>query len=141
LQESLEYGVSTTDLLPLIAFNMIKDMPLIVSLSLFLAIILAIGKLYKDSEAIVMNSLGVGDKHFMVFIQPVVLPIFIFVLLLTTLVVPWAKQQKNLVISRSEHTPEFDFIKQKEFQEFKGGDIIFYATKVVNGTKDTSLNC
>jgi lipopolysaccharide export system permease protein len=100
---------------------------------LFLAVILAIGKLYKDSEAIVMNSLGVGDKHFMVFIQPVVLPIFIFVLLLTTLVVPWAKQQKNLVISRSEHTPEFDFIKQKEFQEFKGGDIIFYATKVVNG--------
>ncbi|CAB9539033.1 hypothetical protein [uncultured Gammaproteobacteria bacterium] len=137
VQESLEYGVSTTDLLPLIAFNMIRDMPLIVSLSLFLAIILAIGKLYKDSEAIVMNSLGVGDKHFMVFIQPVVLPIFIFVLLLTTLVVPWAKQQKNLVISRSEHTPEFDFIKQKEFQEFKGGDIIFYATKVVNGTKDT----
>ena len=133
LQKSLEYGISTTDLLSLIAFGMIKDMPLIVSLSLFLAIILAIGKLYKDSEAIVMNSLGVGDKHFMVFIQPVVLPIFIFVLLLTTLVVPWTKQQKSLVMSRGEYMPKLNFIKQKEFQEIKGGEVVFYATKVVSG--------
>ncbi|OIR25138.1 LPS export ABC transporter permease LptF [Bathymodiolus thermophilus thioautotrophic gill symbiont] len=137
IQKSLEYGIPTADLLPLIVFNMIGDMSLILSLSLFLAIILAISKLYQSSEAIVMNSLGVGDKHFMVFIQPVVLPIFIFVLLLTTLVVPWTKQQKNLVMSRSEHTPEFAFIKQKEFQEFQGGDIIFYATKVTDGVKDT----
>jgi len=137
VKDSLKYGIPTTDLLPLITFNMIRDVPLILSLSLFLAITLAVSKLYKNSEAIVMNSLGVGDKHFMVFIQPVVLPIFIFILLLTTWVVPWTKQQGSLIINRSNNTSEFTFIKQKEFQKFKGGDIVFYASKVEEGAEGT----
>lgn len=133
VKDSLKYGIPSTDLLPLITFNMIRDIPLILSLSLFLAVILAVSKLYKNSEAIVMNSLGVSDKHFMVFIQPAVLSIFIFILLLTTLVVPWAKQQGSLIMNRSNNTSEFTFIKQKEFQKFKGGEIVFYATKVEGG--------
>jgi lipopolysaccharide export system permease protein len=60
-----------------------------------LAIILTVSKFYKNSEAVVMNSLGLGDKHFMVFIQPVVLPIALFILLLTTLVVPWTQTLLN----------------------------------------------
>ncbi|WP_066044261.1 LPS export ABC transporter permease LptF [Bathymodiolus septemdierum thioautotrophic gill symbiont] len=133
LKESLKYGIATADLFPLIAFNMIRDIPLILSLSLFLAIILAISKLYKDSEAIIMNSFGVGDKHFMLFIQPVVLSAFTFILLLTTLVVPWTKEQKSLITHRNANISGFAFIKQKEFQKFKGDDIIFYANKVEEG--------
>ena len=76
IKESLEEGIPIADLLPLVSFKMIRDIPLILSLSLFLAIIIAISKSYKDSEAVVMNSLGIGDKHLMVFIQPVVIMIF-----------------------------------------------------------------
>lgn len=130
VKESLKAGIPVADLLPLVGFNMIRDVALILSLSLLLAIILSVGKFYKDSEAIVMNSLGLGDKHFMVFIQPLVIFIFIFVLLLTTVVVPWSKQQRDLIMARSENASEFSFIKEGEFQEFKNGDIIFYASKV-----------
>ncbi len=130
VKESIEEGVPVADLLPLVGFNMIRDVPLILSLSLFLAIILAISKLYKDSEAIVMNSLGLGDKHFMVLIQPVVLFIFIFILFLTTLAVPWSKQQRSMIMDRSENSSEFSFIKEGEFQEFKNGELVFYASKV-----------
>ncbi|SMN11567.1 permease YjgP/YjgQ family protein [uncultured Candidatus Thioglobus sp.] len=136
IKESLKIGILSTDLLPLISFNMIRDIPLILSLSLFLGIILAISKFYKDSEAIVMNSLGLGDKHFMVFIQPVVLSAFVFILLLTTIVVPWSKHQKNTIMSRDENISKFSFIKQGEFQKFKNSDITFYASKVKNGDKD-----
>ncbi len=132
IKESLKAGIPVADLLPLVGFNMIRDVSPILSLSLLLAIILSIGKLYKGSEAIVMNSLGLGDKHFMVFIQPLVIVIFIFILLLTTVVVPWSKQQRGLIIERSENASEFSFIKEGEFQEFKNGDIVFYASKVSN---------
>ena len=111
---------------------MIRDVPLILSLSLFLAIILAISKSYKNSEAIVMNSLGIGDKHFMVFIQPIVIIIFIFILFLSTIAVPWSKQQRGMIMDRTENASEFSFIKEGEFQEFKNGDIVFYASKVEN---------
>lgn len=130
VKESVEDGIPIADLLPLVGFNMIRDVPLILSLSLFLAIILVVGKSYKDSEAIVMNSLGVGDKHFMVFIQPVVVFIFIFILFLTTVAVPWSKQQHSMIMDRSKNTSEFSFIKEGEFQEFKEGKLVFYAAKV-----------
>jgi lipopolysaccharide export system permease protein len=68
----------------------------------------------------------------MVFIQPVVIVIFIFILFLTTIAVPWSKQQRSMIMDRSENSSKFSFIKEGEFQEFKDGDIVFYASKVKN---------
>ena len=129
VKESVRQGVPIQELMPLIGFNMIRDVPIIFSLSLFLAIILAVSQLYKNSEAIVLNSLGLGDKHFMVFIQPVVVVSFLFILFLTTFAVPWAKEQKNLIVEETKNASEFSFIKEGEFQEFKDGEIVFYASE------------
>ncbi|HIM58320.1 MAG TPA: LPS export ABC transporter permease LptF [Gammaproteobacteria bacterium] len=136
IKESLKQGIPIVDLLPLIGFKMIRDVPLILSLSLFLAIILSVSKLYKTSEAIVMNSLGLGDKHFVVFIQPIVMTVFVFILFLTTVAVPWSKQQRSMIMDRTENASEFSFIKQGEFQEFKDGEIVFYASKVKDSNQD-----
>jgi len=133
IKESIKQGIPIVDLLPLIGFKMITKVPLILSFSLFLAIILSIGALYKNSEAIVMNSLGLGDKHFMSFIRPIVFSLFVFILFLTTVVVPWSNQQRSMIIDSTENASEFSFIKQGEFQEFKGGDIVFYASRVIAG--------
>ena len=138
VRESIEMGIPVADLLPLVGFNMLRDVPLILSLSLFLAIILAVSKFYKNSEAIVMNSLGVGDKHFMVFIQPIVVFIFIFILFLTTIAVPWSKQQRSMIMDRSENASEFSFIKEGEFQEFKEGELVFYASRVGSNKDDST---
>lgn len=129
VKESVRQGILIQELLPLIGFNMIRDVPLIFSLSLFLAIILTVSQLYKSSEAIVLNSLGLGDKHFMLFIQPVVILATLFVFFLTTSAVPWAKEQKNLIVEESKNASEFSFIKEGEFQEFKDGEIVFYASE------------
>ena len=128
-QESFERGIPIQELMPLISFNMIRDVTLILTLSLFLAIILSISQLYKNSEAIVMNSIGVSDKHFIVFIQPIVLLIFVIIFFLTTYTVPWAKQQKNIEEEESKNASEFSFITEGEFKEYKQGDIVFYASE------------
>ena len=129
VQESFERGIPLQELMPLVSFNMIRDVTLILTLSLFLAIILSISQLYKNSEAIVMNSMGLGDKHFVVFIQPTVLLTFIIITFLTIYAVPWAKQQKNIVEEETKNASEFSFITKGEFEEFKQGDIVFYASE------------
>ena len=129
VQESFEQGVPFQELIPLISFNMIRDVTLIITLSFFLAIILSISQLYKNSEAIVMNSMGLSDKHFAVFIQPTVLLTFIIITFLTIYAVPWAKQQKNIVEEETKNASEFSFISKGEFEEFKQGDIVFYASE------------
>ena len=129
VQESFEQGIPFQELIPLISFNMIRDVTLIITLSFFLAIILSISQLYKNSEAIVMNSMGLSDKHFVVFIQPIVLLTFIIITFLTIYAVPWAKQQKNIVEEETKNASEFSFITKGEFEEFKQGDIVFYASE------------
>ena len=128
-QESFEQGIPFQELIPLISFNMIRDVTLIITLSFFLAIILSISQLYKNSEAIVMNSMGLSDKHFVIFIQPTVLLTFIIITFLTIYAVPWAKQQKNIVEEETKNASEFSFITKGEFEEFKQGDIVFYASE------------
>ena len=128
-QESFEQGIPFQELIPLISFNMIRDVALIITLSFFLAIILSISQLYKNSEAIVMNSMGLSDKHFVVFIQPTVLLTLIIITFLTIYAIPWAKQQKNIVEEENKNASEFSFITEGEFEEFKQGDIVFYASE------------
>ena len=129
VQASFVRGIPLQELIPLVSFNMIRDVTLILTLSLFLAIILSISQLYKNSEAIVMNSMGLSDKHFIVFIQPPVLLTFVIIFFLTIYAVPWAKQQKNIVEEESKNASEFSFITEGEFEEFKQGDIVFYASE------------
>ena len=129
VQESVERGIPLQELMPLVGFNMIRDVSLILSLSLFLAIILTISQLYKNSEAVVMNSLGLSDKHFIVFIQPLVLLSFVIIFFLTIYAVPWAKQQKNIMEEETKNASEFSFITEGEFEVFKQGEIVFYASE------------
>ena len=129
VQESFEQGIPFQELIPLISFNMIRDVTLIITLSFFLAIILSISQLYKNSEAIVMNSMGLSDKHFLVFIQPTALLTFVIIFFLSIYVVPWAKQQKNIIQEETRNASEFSFITEGEFEEFKQGDIVFYASE------------
>ena len=95
VKESVEHGIPFQELMPIVGFNMLRDIPIIFSLSLFLAIIISISQMYKSSEAVIMNSVGIGDKGFIYYIQPIVILSFIVVFILTIYAVPWAKQQKS----------------------------------------------
>ena len=141
VQESVERGIPLQELMPLVSFNMIRDVSLILSLSLFLAIILTISQLYKNSEAVVMNSLGLSDKYFIFFIQPLVVLSFIIIFFLTIYAVPWANQQKNIREEAINNASEFSFITEGEFEVFKQGEIVFYASesKSLNTTGEQNM--
>jgi len=129
VQESVEHSIPIIELAPLIGYNMVRDFPIILTLSLFLAIILSISQLYKNSEAIVMNSVGLSERNFIGFIQPVVIFSFILIFCLTIFIVPWAKQQKSLAEDKTVNASEFSFITEGRFESFKNGEIVFYAAE------------
>jgi len=129
VQESVEHGIPIQELIPIIGFNMLRDIPIIFSLSLFLAIIISISQIYKSSEAVVMNSVGIGDKNFIHYIQPIIFVSFIIIFILTIYVVPWAKQQKSYAEDETVNASEFSFITEGKFESFKNGEIVFYASE------------
>ena len=129
VQESVEHGIPIQELMPIVGFNMLRDLPIILSLSFFLSIIISISQFYKNSEAVVMNSFGMGDKSFIHLIQPVVILLFLLVFALTIYAVPWAKQQKSFAEDETVNASEFSFISEGKFESFKNGEIVFYASE------------
>jgi len=129
VQESVSFGIPIKELMPLVGFNMLRDIPIILTLSLFLSIIITISQLYKNSEAVVMNSIGLGDKNFMNLIKPIVFITFIIIFYLTIFAVPWAKQQKSYAEDETVNASEFSFITEGKFESFKNGEIVFYASE------------
>ncbi|MDB4057139.1 LPS export ABC transporter permease LptF [Candidatus Thioglobus sp.] len=129
VQESISFGIPIKELMPLIGFNMLRDTPIILILSLFLSIIITISQLYKNSEAVVMNSIGLGDREFMNLIKPIIFFTFIIIFYLTIFAVPWAKQQKSYTEDETVNASEFSFITEGKFESFKNGEIVFYASE------------
>ncbi len=129
VQESFEHGIPVKELMPIVGFNMLRDLPTILSLSLFLSIIISISQFYKSSEAVVMNSIGIGDKNFIHLLQPVVIFLFVLVFFLTIYAVPWAKEQKSFTEDETVNASEFSFITEGKFESFKNGEIVFYASE------------
>ena len=128
-QESISFGIPIKELMPLVGFNMLRDIPIILTLSLFLSIIITISQLYKNSEAVVMNSIGLGDRAFMNLIKPIVFFTFVIIFYLTIFAVPWAKQQKSNAEDVTVNASEFSFITEGKFESFKNGEIVFYASE------------
>jgi lipopolysaccharide export system permease protein len=129
VQESVEHGIPFQELMPIVSFNMLRDLPVILSLSLFLAIIISISQLYKNSEAVVMNSFGINDKSLIYCLQPIIILSFVLVFILTIYTVPWAKQQKSYAEDETVNASEFSFITEGKFESFKNGEIVFYASE------------
>ena len=129
VQESVEHGIPIQELMPIVGFNMLRDLPIILSLSFFLSIIISISQLYKSSEAIIMNSVGIGEKNLIHLIQPIVIFLFFLVFFLTIYAVPWAKQQKSFTEDETINASEFSFITEGKFESFKNGEIVFYASE------------
>ena len=127
-QKSVEHGIPLIELMPIVGFNMLRDLPIILSLSFFLSIIISISQLYRNSEAVVMNSFGIGDRNFMNLIKPLAIVIFLFIFSLSMYVVPWAKNQKSLTEDVTVNASDFSFITEGKFESFKNGEIVFYAS-------------
>jgi lipopolysaccharide export system permease protein len=128
-QKSVEHGIPLQELMPIVGFNMLRDLPIILSLSFFLSIIVSISQLYKSSEAVVMNTFGFGDRSFMNLIKPLSIVIFLLTFALSMYVVPWAKNQKSLTEDVTVNASDFSFITEGKFESFKNGEIIFYASE------------
>lgn len=128
-QKSIEHGIPLQELAPLIGFKMLRDLPIIISLTFFLSIIISISQLYKSSEAIFLNSVGIGDKQFINLIKPAIVFLFVLVFVLSLYAVPWAKYQKSLAEDETLNASEFSFISEGKFESFKNGEIIFYASE------------
>lgn len=108
----------------------IQQLLLLLPIGLFLAIMLALGRLYHESEMAAMQACGVGDDR--VFKPVLVLSVFAALILagLAFVVVPDTAKQIQSIRDEALRQARFASLQPGKFTRLSGGNIAFYAERV-----------
>ncbi len=114
----------------LIGLTTLQQLTVLVPIGLFLGIVLALGRLYHESEMTAMAACGVGPLN--VYRAIVLLTAVVAVLLavLSFRVVPAAWQKSVELRVAATRAAQFGALEPGRFRSFAGGDAVFYASRV-----------
>ncbi|MGA2776165.1 MAG: LPS export ABC transporter permease LptF [Steroidobacteraceae bacterium] len=114
----------------LIALGAIMNLSVIVPVSMLLAVVLTLGRLYHDSEMAALQACGFGPARLLP-------PLFMFAALiavglgwLTFFQVPAADHEVQLLRQSALKEAQFGQLDAGRFRSFSGGDAVFYAERV-----------
>ena len=126
LGQAAKGAASAQDVVLLLGFAAMAHLPTMISLSLFIAVVLTLGRMYRDSEMVVWFSSGISLAR---ATRPVVgsaLPALVIVALLMTLAWPWVNRQTLEVRERFERRSDVARVAPGLFQTSSDGQRVFF---------------
>ena len=109
-----------------LGLNLLQYLPLILSLTLFLAVLMTLSRWHRDSEMVIWFSSGLGIAS---WIRPVLrfaMPVIILISLLSLVVMPWAAQKVVSYRTQLESRDELSTISPGVFKESSGADRVYF---------------
>ncbi len=117
-----------TFIFQLLALKLLSDLMLIVPLGFFLALLLTMGRLYKDNEMTAMAACGIPVPVVSIIGFGAMFAVIVGVLSL--LLAPWAENQMTILQVQLKSTAEVGGIAAGRFKEFNHGNGIFYVETI-----------
>lgn len=116
--------------LALLGFSALNYLPVLLSLTVFMSVLLVISRQYKDSEMVVWFASG---QSLTAWVWPVLgfaAPFVLIVAVLSLLVSPWANNQAERYKERVEARDEAARIAPGAFKESAGGERVFFVESI-----------
>ena len=122
--------VDTGSVLPLIAFNAISIVPVLLVLTIYIAVLMSLTRAFRDSEMVIWFSSG---QSLAAWIRPVLgfaAPIALLVALIAFFVLPWAEQQASEYQQRFAQREDISQVSAGRFRESAAADRVFLVETV-----------
>ncbi|MBZ4201298.1 MAG: LPS export ABC transporter permease LptF [Methylotenera sp.] len=110
-----------------LGFNLLRFLPMLLSLSLFLAVLLTLTRWYRDSEMVIWFSSGLSIKQWVRPILEFSLPIVFTIALLSLFLTPWAINKVEQYRTQLKSRDELSAISPGVFKESAHTDRVFFA--------------
>lgn len=107
--------VSVDFLLALIAYKNIESLTILLPLTLFIAVLLALTRLYKDSEMIALSSCGIGPLSLLKSVVIVVISFIFLEMGLALVIAPWASGNIQIAQEKYQAQAVMEFIVAGQF--------------------------
>jgi lipopolysaccharide export system permease protein len=118
--------VAPADVVLLLGFTALSHLPTILALSLFIAIVVSLGRMYRDSEMAIWFSSGVALTRFIAPVLRVSWPVLLVVAVLVLLVWPWGNRSTNELRERYEQRSDLSRVTPGVFQTSRDGRRVFF---------------
>lgn len=122
-------SVSPSDVVMVMGYTVLGHLTTILTLSLFIAIVSTLSRMYADSEMAIWFASGRGLASFLSPLVRFALPILIVIALLAVFVWPWANRQIQDLRNQYESRGDLDRVVPGQFQESAGGHRVFFVDK------------
>jgi len=116
--------------LTLIGLTTLQQLTVLLPVGLFLGVVLALGRLYHESEMTAMSACGVGPLRIYRPIALLALAIAALLAVLSFRVVPAAWMKSGEIRTEAARAAQFGALEPGRFRSFAGGDAVFYAERV-----------
>lgn len=129
-------------ILLLMGYKALSYTALVLPGSFFLGIILALGRLYRDSEMAAMGACGIGPGHLYRALTLLMIPLTLFVGWLAMDVQPWAAREGREAEQLAQQAAEVHALRPGRFLQPSQGDGMFYIERVSDdgeGMRDVFL--
>jgi lipopolysaccharide export system permease protein len=119
----------TDVVLPMLGLTAVSSITLIMPMAVFLAVILAVGRFYKDNEMTVINGCGISTLRLYRPLGMMALALAIVMAVLSFYVIPITRQTIAYLEDQAEKTSEIAGISPGRFQESSNGRRVIYVEK------------
>jgi len=134
LSEAVSGVVAVDGVLALLGFSAMNYLPVLLSISLFISILLTLSRCYRDSEMVVWFSSGIGLTR---WIRPVLwyaAPVVGLIALLSLLLSPWALRKADEFKSKLESRDDVTAATPGMFRESKQTGRVYFIENVNPGS-------
>ena len=124
------FGVfNPQDVLLVMAYSVMGHMPTILTLSLFIAVVSTLSRMYRDSEMVIWFASGRGLSAFLSPLLQFAWPIVLVIGTLALVIWPWSNQQTYQLKDRYERRGDLERVAPGQFQENASGSRVFFIDK------------
>ena len=133
-------AVSPQDVVLVFTFLALQNLATILALSLFIGVVVSLGRMYRESEMAIWFSSGIGLSRFVRPVFHTSWPVLIVVAGLMLFVWPWSYQQSNDLRQRFEQRSDVLRAAPGQFQTSADGHRVFFVEKAAESQEGGGRN-
>jgi lipopolysaccharide export system permease protein len=118
------------DALVLIGLGMINYLPILLTASVFVAILMVLTRWYKDSEMVIWQTAGISLLKILRPILSFTAPMAVAIALLSIFVSPWASEQSATIKQRFQQRDDISMLAPGQFRESSGNNRVFFIESI-----------
>jgi lipopolysaccharide export system permease protein len=118
-----------SDVTLVMGYTVLSYLPTLLTMSLFIAIIASLSRMYRDSEMVIWLCSGKGLASLLRPLMRFSWPVFLAVATLSLLVLPWSKQRIEDLKSQYQQRNDLQRITPGQFQASANGSRVFFVEK------------